>query len=97
MADKSTYIEDLKGEMRELETEIARARRHLDSGALRDKPHAAGELATLEGDHRQLEQRLAEAEKDDAEDWSDIHTGQREQLDAMGDALERSVGSYGRR
>ena len=94
MADKSIYIADLKRDLRQLETEIARARRVLNSGSLREKPHAASELATLEREHKELEHRLAEAEKHDAKDWSATHSGLREQLDAVGDALERWIGSY---
>lgn len=92
MADKGVYIAELKQQLSELDREIARRRREVDSGALRHRPEAAGELAVLQDRHKEVEQRLAEAEKRDAEDWSDLHAGFREQLDGIGDALERLFG-----
>lgn len=92
MADKGVYIAELKQQLSELDHEMARCRRQVESGELRDRPHAAGELATLQSRHQEIEQRLAEAEKRDAEDWSDLHAGFREQLDGIGNALERLFG-----
>ncbi len=94
MAD-SMYIDDLKQRLRRVEREIAEARRHVESGKPADKTRAAGELAVLEDRHKELDQRLHEAERDDAEDWSATHSGFREQLDSLGDALERWIGSHG--
>lgn len=92
MTQKSDYIDELKGQLRRLETSMASARQRLEAGALKDRPDAAGDLAVLESRHGELAARIAEAEKDDAEDWSNLHSGLQEQIDGIRETLSRMFG-----
>jgi predicted nucleic acid-binding Zn-ribbon protein len=92
MAD--SYIDDLKQRLRRLEHEMQEARRRIDTGQPADRVRASGDLAELEARHKELERRLADAEKHHAGDWSDTHRGLRQELDSLGDALERWTTSH---
>lgn len=92
MAGKSEYIHDLKHELRELEKDMARARRRLDAGEIRDRPDAAGDLAVLEARHAEIEARIDAAREDGAEEWSSLHEGFREQLDDIGRTIASLFG-----
>lgn len=92
MAD--TYIEDLKRRLRLIEDKMDRARGRAEAGDLHDKVTAEGDLAELDLRRKEVVERIADAEKRDAEDWSPEHKRLHEDVDDLGNALERWATRY---
>lgn len=90
----NSYLDDLKRRLGEIEHDMARAKRKVEAGEPADRVRASGDLAELEFRHKEVEERIAEAEKRHADDWSPEHKRLHEDVDDLGNALARWATLY---
>lgn len=91
---RENYTEHLAEKLRGIDSKIAMARKKLDEGKASDKVAAARELSVLEARHQELQEKIDQASKEHAENWSSAHIEYKEDLDALLYSLERWITKY---
>ena len=88
---ENTYMLHLKQRLQGIDRNMTLARHKLEAGKLETKIAALAELSKLETQHAELQKRIGEAAIKHSEKWSEMHTGFQEDLDALGDTVERWI------
>lgn len=83
------YVRHIERQLRELDARISSAEERLQDGAPEARAETLDALAHMKSRHKALEQRLADAKAQGAENWSDFHASMREDIDALADTFER--------
>lgn len=84
----TSYIEDLRARLRDIELRLAEQRRRLEAGGAETRAQALAELARLELRREELSDRLVRAEEEGAERWSQAYKGFREEVEGLGETVE---------
>ena len=90
----NTYLDHLNQRLQTLVRDMAKARKKLEDGSIEDKVTALGDLTRVELKHQELAKKIEAATKKNAEDWSTLHMGFQEDLDALAETLESWIMKY---
>ena len=86
---KDAYLLYLRARQKAVDERIREASLRLREGDLRDRVHAAGELATLERRRALVESKLVTARAADPSRYTGLRSEIAEDLDAIGVMLDR--------
>lgn len=90
----TTYIEDLSLKLRDVEKELARARKAIAEGDLSEKANAIAELVRMEARSRELTERIEAAKEQNSDQWSDLHKGFQKDIDGLKNTLEAWITQF---
>lgn len=91
---KQTYIDDLKKNIGVIDRKLTDARKKFEQAELSEKVEALNEVAWLKIRHKHLLDRLEEAKKKHADEWSEVHKYFTKDIDALLDEVERLIVKY---
>ncbi|WP_137702311.1 hypothetical protein [Marimonas lutisalis] len=86
MAD---YLEHLASKLHEIDSGIEAAKAKLEKADIGEKTKALAELSQLRLLHEDLSNRIEDAKKKDADEWSSLRTGFQEEADGLKDTVEK--------
>lgn len=90
-----SYTQHLEQQLQQVDKQIARAEKKLETGDVATKAQALGELSKLRSRHDDLVARIEDAKSKDADHWSGIRESLREDADALGDAVSSWMNRFG--
>lgn len=84
------YIRHIEQQLRDVDAKLVSAKAALAAeGDIESKARDLEEWSRLKLRHEELEKRVEDAKRANPEDWSDLHTSFREEVDALVDTMER--------
>lgn len=89
---KAAYIADLQRRLDELKAKMAADKKQLARGSPHDRVKAAGDLAFLEQQLAETQQKLSRVESKPEGAWENFKAELEEQFDHLAVAFERWVG-----
>lgn len=88
---KAAYRASLERRLAKLDSDMEHARDKLARGTPQDHVLAAGELRVIEDERRQVEQRIAELEKEPDGSWEDFKTSVDDAVDEVAASVRRWI------